>query len=396
MTVAMITLNTSTSSSSFDAKRNSTSKPRKPSFSASSFAQLHTLPKRARFTPETQKKQCHIHIHRQRTASENRGNHDDDDAAPANAKMPSININALLSEQSSPPGFAAQSDRPSLTLDLSNLPSPSRPIPPSNTLIITELHNLLVFQPASLASIREHIAAIATLNSFSPLPSFRRIVCSFLNIEDAVKVREVFEETTQITAVFEDCGLQPRIYYGEPTPIEGTEEAKKRKLLEAPHSDKLFFISPPPSPPHGWVLRNEEPPNKDVHATDLAEALARLGTHHQQQQQQTVSDPPSPVSVASSADEKNPRDATGARTRTGSWPSSAGAAGAAGAVSGRSRSSTLIYHPNDHGGLPNLPAVMVEDTSIVEADDDFVMVNADEMPKGPFERTARPPVELMH
>jgi hypothetical protein len=34
-------------------------------------------------------------------------------------------------------------------------------------------------------------------------------------------------------------------------------------LLEAPQVSKMFFISPPPSPPHGWVMRNEDPPNKD-------------------------------------------------------------------------------------------------------------------------------------
>jgi hypothetical protein len=35
-------------------------------------------------------------------------------------------------------------------------------------------------------------------------------------------------------------------------------------------------LSPPPSPPHGWVMRNEDPPNKEVHASDLAHALSML------------------------------------------------------------------------------------------------------------------------
>lgn len=277
--------------------------------------------------------------------------------------------------------------KPALTLDLSNLPALSRPSPPSNTLIITELHNLLVFQPAALAAIREKITSIAALNSFSPLPSFRRIVCSFLTVEDAVKVRQLFETTK---TVFDECGVRARIYFGEPTPIENTEEAKRKKLLEAPQSQKMFFISPPPSPPHGWVMRNEEPPNKEVHASDLADALARLGTAGQQQSSE--SDPLSPVSVASSS-EDNQRESTPSVTRNnGSWPSSAEGAR-------RSRSSTLIYHPNDHGGSPNLPAVMVEDTSIVEdanIDHDELMIDSYEGDgKKIFAHTARPPVELM-
>ncbi|CRG91855.1 hypothetical protein PISL3812_08909 [Talaromyces islandicus] len=276
---------------------------------------------------------------------------------------------------SSTSSTSSRRSRPSLTLDLSNLPALQQPTPPSNTLIITELHNLLLFQPASLAAIREAITAVAQLNSFSPLPSFRRIVCSFLSTQDAVKVRQHLERSA---TVFD--GVRARIYFGEHTPIEGSEEAKRRKLLEAPHSQKLFFISPPPSPPHGWVMRTEEPPNKEVHASDLADALARLGTTTPSPSSNNCSnnDPASPVSAASDKEV----------ARTGSWPA------ASGSGAGRSRSSTLIYHPSEHGGSPNLPAVMVEDTSIVHEDED--MMDLDEGPgRKILAHTARPPVELM-
>jgi Calcipressin len=283
--------------------------------------------------------------------------------------------------------------KPSLTLDLSNLPSLSRPSAPSNTLIITELHKLIVFQPACLAAIREKITSVAPLNSFSPLPSFRRILCSFLSVDDAVKVRQSLECTKTI---FDECGLRARIYFGEHTPIvENTEEAKRKKLLEAPHASKMFFISPPPSPPHGWVMRNEEPPNKEVHASDLADALARLGTS--QSASDLSSDPLSPISVDSASSDHNNnnnninlnfnKEVTPGVGRTSSWPSSAGAGG-------RSRSSTLIYHPNDHGGSPNLPAVMVVDTT-VDDDEDVMNLSSDGEPKKILAHTSRPPVELM-
>ncbi|KAL1984975.1 hypothetical protein VTN96DRAFT_8531 [Rasamsonia emersonii] len=293
---------------------------------------------------------------------------------------------AASTTPSSRSSSSRSSSRPSLSLDLSNLPPLSQPSPPSNTLLITDLHDLFLFQPSSLASIRAQITAVAPLNSFSPLPSLRRIVCSFLSTDDAIRVRQHLEAE----GLIDRKNVRARIYFGEPTPIESTEEARRRKLLEAPHAQKLFFISPPPSPPQGWVSRPEDPPNKEVHASDLAEALARLRTEQQgiaTDNATASNDPASPVSVSSS-DGAHPQVA-----RTGSWP-----------VSGsgqRSRSSTIIYHPSDHGSSPNLPAVMVEDTSAGDGDDDDLDVDmsspVDSFPpqRKKLIRTARPPVELM-
>ncbi|KAF4213988.1 hypothetical protein CNMCM5878_009738 [Aspergillus fumigatiaffinis] len=261
----------------------------------------------------------------------------------------------------------SSSSRPALSLDLSNLPALSQPTPPSNTLLITDLHDLYLFQPASLASIRSQIEAIAPLNSFSPLPSMRRIVCSFHSEDDAIRVRKQFDGQSLLNR-----NVRTKIYFGEPTPLL---DGGRPKLLEAPHLDKLFFISPPPSPPHGWVMRTEEPPNKEVHASDLAQALAQLKT----EQSAPVSGPVDPETPMSMSDEK----------RTGSWPV---------AMSGqRSRSSTLIYNPEDHGGSPGLPAVMVEDTTVEADDEDVEMVSPIDMSvKKLPPKTARPPVELMH
>ncbi|KAL2001035.1 hypothetical protein VTN02DRAFT_2327 [Thermoascus thermophilus] len=264
------------------------------------------------------------------------------------------------------------SPRPTLSLDLSTLPPPSQPSPPSNTLLITDLHDLYLFQPSSLASIRAQITDVAPLNSFSPLPSLRRIVCSFHSTDDAVKVRQLLDGEAILGR-----NVRARIYFGEPTPVMDAEEARRKKLLEAPQSQKLFFISPPPSPPHGWVMRNEDPPNKEVHASDLAEALANLKTEQSAKEKDAKdADPDTPVSIASIQ-------------RTGSWPSSS-------ASRHRSRSSTIIYHPEDHGSSPHLPAVTVEDTSLDAADSDVEMSPID-LPKAmKMTRTARPPVELMN
>jgi hypothetical protein len=147
-------------------------------------------------------------------------------------------------------------------------------------------------------------------------------------------------------------GERCRVYFGQHTPLDLTKD----NHLELPDAGKLFFISPPPSPPHGWEMRLEDAPNKLVHAEDLAEALAKL--HHQ-------SAPTADISPIS------PTDGASASART------------------RSRSSTLIYQPGEHGGSPHLPAISVDDMT----DEPIAVSPTSEMPI--LAHTARPPVELM-
>lgn len=146
-------------------------------------------------------------------------------------------------------------------------------------------------------------------------------------------------------------GERVKVYFGQPTSIEPKDEH-----LNLPDAGKLFFISPPPSPPHGWEMKLEDAPNKQVHAEDLAEALAKL--HHKPQ----TDLPGSPMSDG----EVDIR-----RQRSGS--------------------STTIYHPSDHGHSPNLPAIAVEDLtgdsdniSPIESESKTILVH-----------TSRPPVELI-
>jgi hypothetical protein len=145
-------------------------------------------------------------------------------------------------------------------------------------------------------------------------------------------------------------GQAVKVYFGQNTAIE---EAKDTHL-SLPDAGKLFLISPPPSPPHGWEVKMEDAPNKLVHAEDLADALSKL--HHR------------------------------SRAHFSESPSTAGA---------RSRSLSpssyhTIYHPAHHGDNPDLPIIAVEDFG-----DEY---QANEMyidAKPIMTHTARPPVELM-
>ena len=238
----------------------------------------------------------------------------------------------------------------SLTLDLSNLPPLIQPTPPSNTLLITNLQDKDIFQPDNLLAIRDLISKTAPINSWSPFKSLRRVIVSFFDEESAIAVRRVWDGEMIL-------GNQCKIYFGQPTPLTVQDVH-----LALPDAGKLFFISPPPSPPHGWEMKMEDAPNKMVHAEDLAEALAKL-RHHA-----GPDAGPSPISPADS--------------KAGGFASRQ-----------RSRSSTLIFQPQaELGNSPDLPCVTVDDMT----DEPIVMSPLPMMETKPImAHTARPPVELM-
>ncbi|KAI1322974.1 Calcipressin-domain-containing protein [Xylariaceae sp. FL0255] len=238
------------------------------------------------------------------------------------------------------------SSKSSLSLDLTSLPPLTQPTPPTNTLLITNLNDIDIFRPDNLQTIRQLIEASAPIYTWSPLKSFRRIVVSFWDEQAAIKIRAIWDGEAIM-------GERCRVYFGQATPLD----LNKDNHLNLPDAGKLFFISPPPSPPHGWEVRLEDAPNKQVHAEDLAEALAKL--HHN----------PSPAAAVAEVSPISPTDGASIPTR--------------------SRSSTLIFHPEEHGGSPNLPAISVDDMT----DSPMAISPIQERPLPTH--TARPPVELM-
>ncbi|KAK5264757.1 hypothetical protein LTR96_009924 [Exophiala xenobiotica] len=277
-----------------------------------------------------------------------------------------------VSTASSPGSLSAKRARSPLSLDLSSLPPLSQPAPPSNTLLITRLEDSKIFHPASLATIRQHINDLAPLNSFSPLKSLCRIICSFYDTDSAIRVRQAIDGTAILGTSVAKC------YFGEPTPI-----GDEKKYLERPDAGRLFFISPPPSPPMGWEMKHEDAPNKEVHAEDLASKLNKLSGKFNTSAVDSGEDE---SKMQYSAEALQKLKQTRARAFSGVSPDNSPIPSSPGKH--RSRSSTLIYDPKAHGDSPALPAVMLEteDDSDVELEDSQKKVMA---------HTARPPVELM-
>lgn len=179
-----------------------------------------------------------------------------------------------------------------------------------------------------------------------------------------------------------------RCYFGEPTPIAGEDQPDQH--LKAPNPGKLFFISPPPSPPCGWEIREEDPPNKDTHAEDLERALATLGGG-------------GGSSCGGDANEIGHGRADLDDSSTGREEGLTGGDHSEEDIEGRRlknrprTTSTTVYHPKDHGSSEHLPAVVVSDMSPERehegdmADGMITGVGA----KGVTTHTSRPPVELM-
>jgi hypothetical protein len=195
-----------------------------------------------------------------------------------------------------------------------------------------------------LQTIKDLINNSAPIHSWAPLKSFRRIIVSFFDEASAIRIRQILDGEAIM-------GEQVKVYFGQPTSIEAKDEH-----LPLPDAGKLFFISPPPSPPHGWEVKLEGAPNKQVHAEDLAEALAKL--HHKGR----TDLPASPMTDG---------DTDRRRKRSGS--------------------STTIYRPEDHGDSPLLPAIAVEDFT----DEPQPISPMERETKSIMAHTARPPLELM-
>ena len=292
-------------------------------------------------------------------------------AAPPSPSSPTAASSPFRSRRSS-----------NLTLDLSSLPafkSPSSSAPPppvpTNTLLFTNLDHAAIFRPDNLAMIRDLVSQSATIHSWAPLKCFHRIIASFYSAEDAARVRAIWDGECLI-----DVPCQ--VYFGRTTPLD--VDPSKVAHLQLPDAGKLFFISPPPSPPHDWEMRLEGAPNKQVHAEDLADALARL--RHQADEDVDV--------IMRSPESEAPS------------PSTANATAKELVFKKRSRSSTLvIYQPEDHNERAGLPAIAVEDMTDINTDEELNQATWASSSSSPtssisqqpitLTHTARPPVELM-
>lgn len=162
-------------------------------------------------------------------------------------------------------------------------------------------------------------------------------------------------------------GDRVRVYFGEHTPVEPGDQH-----LHLPDAKKLFFISPPPSPPHGWEVKDEEPPNAQVLAEDLAEALSKLRAKNRG---------PGEIGVE----------------HTGAKPLEGEGLEAEPKQLGRTRSGSIMLFEPEKKDEEHMPSISVDDFSDGEASASVPgsPISPSEPTKATVFHTPRPPVELM-
>lgn len=124
--------------------------------------------------------------------------------------------------------------------------------------------------PADLCLTSELRALLSDANNipivhWGNLKSFGRVIVVFQSAQDAMKARLVLQ-TKEYTNL--------KAHFDKHTPIFEIESEDNH--LKLPDKGRLFFISPPPSPPAGWVSQPEASPNTETFHSDLSHALLNL------------------------------------------------------------------------------------------------------------------------
>lgn len=153
-----------------------------------------------------------------------------------------------------------------IDVPLSPPPHTTRMITPTNTLIIVGLSpsdlDDAQLMDSLCSAVKEHTPR-EQIVTFTKLKKFKRLVMVFETVESATALYKILA-----TAKF-DVDFSPH-----------SNKMSVNEFLALPDEGTRFVISPPPSPPSGWVSRPEEGPDtRKIHSPhELSHLLfQRLG-----------------------------------------------------------------------------------------------------------------------
>lgn len=109
---------------------------------------------------------------------------------------------------------------------------------------------------------------------WAPLKSLGRIVCVFVSIDASTTARKYVRQAAEAAYVdsdFLNYSTLKAQYAPNNTDMATLSDTKQ--LLQLPDAGKLFFISPPPSPPVGWTSRLEDTPNPEAFDSQFYDML---------------------------------------------------------------------------------------------------------------------------
>ncbi|KXS11906.1 Calcipressin-domain-containing protein [Gonapodya prolifera JEL478] len=134
----------------------------------------------------------------------------------------------------------------------------------TNTLILARLPPDLFLNSADhLRELVQRLGGGGTIVAFAPLASFGRCLVVYEATDQAMRARIMLER---------DKMFSGKVYYGEHTSPESLEGDS----LQVPENERNWLISPPGSPPIGWVQTREAGPNYRVLSDDFVQRFAEL------------------------------------------------------------------------------------------------------------------------
>ncbi|KAL4065192.1 Calcipressin [Scleroderma citrinum] len=173
--------------------------------------------------------------------------------------------------------------------------TPSPGAEPTNTLIITQVPRTF-FQPIILQALRDFFAVYGEITHWVPISCFSRILLIYNGVSPA----------EQAKANSDPLVIQPahgaatilRVYRAEPHHLPSpSSPTPEDRFLRPPPVEKNFLISPPGSPPVGWVPIREDPPNSTTLAEDLVAALNKLKCREKHGNREVLLEPEDGIGV---------------------------------------------------------------------------------------------------
>ncbi|KAI3662300.1 hypothetical protein MP638_001497 [Amoeboaphelidium occidentale] len=148
----------------------------------------------------------------------------------------------------------------------------------TNTLCVTNIPSECLLDDHFKECLLAEFSRYGDICHVAWLPSFRRCLIVYEYDKSARDARMHLNGK-------ELQGTVLKIFFGSPTVVHNLYDSTD-SLLQLPEHEKMFLISPPVSPPVGWVQAKEEQPNTYAHGhLEIDRLVSALNTHVMSQTQ---------------------------------------------------------------------------------------------------------------
>ncbi|KAI9295773.1 hypothetical protein K502DRAFT_324172 [Neoconidiobolus thromboides FSU 785] len=135
-----------------------------------------------------------------------------------------------------------------------------------------------LFQQENLDQLKIILEREGRIKSYCPIKKLRRIIIIFEEMEDEEEMEEeriygdIAKEIKRKYHLQKFDSYLIKVYLLEPI----LNKSLRKNYLNVMNSERLFLISPPNSPPSGWLSSSEDAPNTLTFSSDLINKLNKL------------------------------------------------------------------------------------------------------------------------